>query len=266
MASKNKRRDMVIPWPFAPSETDLNKDTDLLKIIAMVCMFCDHAGKVLLPQYPIMRVIGRLAFPIYAYCIAVGCIYTHDVFRYLKRLALVAIISQPIYCLALEHASRAMFSISFAEHPFRAAINFYVQSWHYPSIMLTLAFGLLVIWTIREREMLLLISMLLLCWWTQGKINYGFRGIMLILLFYLFSMKWWLSLPVVLAYMVWWGLRGSGYTLFEVRFGSQAFAILALPFIYIHMNTGIRVNKWFFYFFYPAHMVVIYFLKHFVLQ
>ena len=61
-----KRRDLSIPWPFAPAEVALNRDTNLLKLVAMLTMLCDHAGKMLFPQYPVMRIIGRIAFPIYA--------------------------------------------------------------------------------------------------------------------------------------------------------------------------------------------------------
>ena len=60
------RRDLSIPWPFAPTQVRLNRDTGFLKLIGMIAMFCDHAGKMLFPQYPILRIIGRLAFPIYA--------------------------------------------------------------------------------------------------------------------------------------------------------------------------------------------------------
>ena len=43
-----------------------------LKIIAMVSMLFDHVGKELLPQYTVLQIIGRLAFPIFAYMIAEG--------------------------------------------------------------------------------------------------------------------------------------------------------------------------------------------------
>ena len=68
----NEKRDLSIPWPFAPTCLALNSDTGLLKLIAMLAMFCDHAGKMLFPEYRVLRIIGRLAFPIYAYCLAVG--------------------------------------------------------------------------------------------------------------------------------------------------------------------------------------------------
>ena len=56
----------------------LNQDTNLLKLVAIITMMIDHMGKMLFPQYPIFRIIGRIAFPLFSYCMAVGCTYTHD--------------------------------------------------------------------------------------------------------------------------------------------------------------------------------------------
>ncbi len=259
------KRDLSIPWPFAPQKVDLNNDTNLLKLVAMIAMFIDHAGKMLFPQYPIMRVIGRMAFPIYAYCIAVGCVYTKDPLKYFKRIVLLALISQPFYAVALGHENAAMYAVSFEEHPVQAAINFYVQSWTKPSILLPLAFGILVIWTIRERELLLTLALALFCWKIQAKLDYGIRGLLLMILFYLFCSRWWISLPVMVFYMGWWGLKGAGYTLFDVSFGIQMFAMLALPLIYIHTKSKIRINKWLFYFYYPAHMILIMAMDRFLI-
>ena len=88
-----QRTDLSIPWPFASTEVALNRDTNLLKLVAMLAMLCDHAGKILFPQYHVMRIIGRFAFPVYAYCLAVGCVYTRNPLKYLKRLVLAALIS-----------------------------------------------------------------------------------------------------------------------------------------------------------------------------
>ena len=77
------------------------------------------------------------------------------------------------------------------------------------------------------------------------------------LLFFLFCQTPLLSLPLVAGFMVWWGLQGGGYQLFGVRFATQMFALLALPFIYIRTNTRLRINKWVFYLFYPAHLALI---------
>jgi len=71
-----------------------------LKILAMIAMTCDHVGLQLLPRFGFLRVIGRLAMPIYAYMIAEGCRYTHDRRRYLLRLAGLALVCQSVYFVA----------------------------------------------------------------------------------------------------------------------------------------------------------------------
>jgi hypothetical protein len=260
--SSNKR-DLSIPWPFAPAKVDLNTDTNLLKIVAMIAMFIDHAGKMLFPEYRIMRVIGRIAFPIYAYCIAVGSVYTKDPLRYLSRIVFLALISQPLYAIALNHESQLMYMYSFADQPARAALNFYLHSWTKPSILVTLAIGIILIWTVRERRMILTLAMAVLCWKIQGSLDYGLRGIILMVLFYLFSFNRIISFPVVFCYMLWWAMQGSGYTLFGVQFGIQIFAMLSLVLIYVRTQSGVRLNKWVFYLFYPVHLIAIMLLTRF---
>lgn len=69
----------------------------VLKIIAAVTMLIDHTGLILFPQYTIFRVIGRLAFPIYAYCIAEGFRFTHNRLKYFLRIFVLGVICQIAY-------------------------------------------------------------------------------------------------------------------------------------------------------------------------
>ena len=260
-----KKQEIRIAYPFAPDRVGLNNDGNLLKLIAMITMLCDHAGKMLFPQYAIMRIIGRIAFPIYAYSLAVGCVYTRDHLRYLKRIVLLALISQPLYAVSLAHTVPRMFEVPFAENPVKAVWNFYINSWNKPSILVALALGLIVIWAIRNRQFILTAALLVFCYLIKNKLDYGMKGIILMVLFYLFCSKWWLSLPCILAYMVWWGMQSTGYSMFGVKFGTQMFAVCALPLIYIHTKSGIKLPKWLFYAFYPAHLILIYCLDKFVM-
>ena len=95
-----------------PREVKTNRNTGLIRLIACLCMVIDHAGKMLFPQYPVMRLIGRMAFPLFAYGIAVGAVYTRDPIRYLSRVVLLALISQPLYALGLAHENSAMYASS----------------------------------------------------------------------------------------------------------------------------------------------------------
>ena len=80
-----------------------NLDTGLLKIIALVCMIIDHAGVRLLGNATEWRLIGRIAFPLYLWCMVVGACYTHSPARYALRLLAVGLISQPCFMLGLNH-------------------------------------------------------------------------------------------------------------------------------------------------------------------
>ena len=262
-----KSRDLSIAWPFAPKVVKLNTDTNLIKVVAMITMLIDHMGVALFPQYRIMRIIGRIAFPIYAYCLTVGCVYTKDIVKYVERLLLLALISQPLYVIGLHHASNALYAYSFAEEPLRAALQFYKASWETPSIFLALTMGVILIWSIRERRLIITLAVAVLCWLIERRLmnySYGWKGIVLMALFYLFCDKPIISFPIVAAFMFWWGRQSGGFSLFGVSFGTQMFALLALPLIYIPMHSGLRLNKWIFYFFYPAHLALIILLDKFV--
>jgi uncharacterized membrane protein len=63
-------------------------------------MLIDHIGFVLFPQYLFLRVIGRIAFPIFAYLITEGYIHTHSIKKYSIRLFIFALVSQAPYMLA----------------------------------------------------------------------------------------------------------------------------------------------------------------------
>ena len=73
-----------------------------LKIIALIAMTCDHVGKILLPQIGILQIVGRLAFPIFAYMIAEGCVHTKSKKRYLLTMMGLAALYQIVYFVAMD--------------------------------------------------------------------------------------------------------------------------------------------------------------------
>ena len=78
-----------------------NTDTSLLKIIALVSMIIDHVGVAFFPDVRELRVLGRIAMPLYAWCLVVGSEYTHNALRYALRLFVLGVISQPLYIMVL---------------------------------------------------------------------------------------------------------------------------------------------------------------------
>ncbi len=71
-----------------------------LKIIALVTMIIDHTGHVFFPDNLWFRYIGRIAFPIYVFLVAEGCVHTKDIKKYLLRLGAFALISEIPFDLA----------------------------------------------------------------------------------------------------------------------------------------------------------------------
>lgn len=72
-----------------------------LKLIALITMTVDHVGMILLPRCMLLRIIGRIAFPIYAYMVAEGCTYTRHRGRYLAGMAGLALLCQLVYFFAM---------------------------------------------------------------------------------------------------------------------------------------------------------------------
>ena len=70
-----------------------------LKIMALITMFIDHIGELLFPDIIIFRIIGRISFPIFAYLIAEGCIYTRNKWKYLCNISITCVIYEIIYFL-----------------------------------------------------------------------------------------------------------------------------------------------------------------------
>ena len=79
-------------------------DGTVLKLIAMVSMVFDHVGDLFFPALLWPRIIGRLAMPIFSFCIAEGYAHTRDRKKYLLRMGLFALISELPFDLAFEGA------------------------------------------------------------------------------------------------------------------------------------------------------------------
>ena len=70
-----------------------------IKIIAAISMLLDHAGMILFPDAMWMRIAGRLALPLYALCIAEGFRHTRNRFSYFLRIFILGTLCQIVYDL-----------------------------------------------------------------------------------------------------------------------------------------------------------------------
>lgn len=72
-----------------------------LKLLALAAMTCDHIAVAFFPRAVFLRIIGRLAFPIFAYMIAEGCTHTKNRKKYLLSMAALALVCQVVYWIAM---------------------------------------------------------------------------------------------------------------------------------------------------------------------
>lgn len=217
----------------------------VLKIIACVCMFCDHFGDAVFGTTTFLNFIGRISFPIFCFQIVQGYIHTHDVKKYITRLGLFALISQVPFML--------FYHFVFGDF----AIN----------VIFTLLFGLLAILIYDKYHKfvgvccgLLLATIAQIC-----KFDYGFFGVFIIFIFYLFhNKKIYLGIIYILSVFIKYLIppiqKGIPiYYLFSINTYSllmyfTCFAII--PILFYNGQKG-KDAKYLFYIFYPVHLLIL---------
>jgi len=207
--------------------------SDALKLVAIVSMTIDHVGAILLPQVGWLRIIGRVAFPLFAYQLAAGYLHTRNLSHYALRLAIWGLIAQPVYMIA-----------------------FGVRPWTL-NIFGTLLLGLLAIWGWGHRRWWAVVLALSLAaiqlWLPAVGPDYGLYGVILCLTsFVLFQHREQLAighgLLHVLAGILFWP--------------SQVYALASIPFILwpprLHLGRLSRL----FYAYYPAHLALLVLVRY----
>ena len=241
-----------------------------LKWIGIFTMFIDHVGAVLvwkiliLTQNPewrniywICRYIGRIAFPIFCFLLVEGFGHTRDRKKYLGRMCLFALIS---------------------EIPFNLAIDGKWFSLGENSVMATFVLGLLLLsalhWLLEPikgkgvsppsflRALLALAAIGITLWLAEFLyVDYGAVGILSIVLFYLYRNNRFRA-----------ALLGCGVLLLSfasakglhINYVELPASLAILPIMFYDGTRG-RQNKYFFYVFYPAHLLLLGLLAVYVL-
>lgn len=236
-----------------------------LKIIAITAMVCDHASVVFIPgEYTILRTIGRIGFPIFAFMIAEGASKTRSIPKYMARLAVFGIISEIPFDLVLLSEGEKIFDMS--------GVNVY----------LTLLLGLFSIYCIKNLKGKLailtpfaLVFSLGAAWFTAT--DYGPTGVAAIIVFYLASQcrsgaaKKLLTVIAVCLPLLYvscypeireYNLWSSPLNEILIFNYLEVPALASLIFIFAYNGKrGKKMNKYFFYAFYPAHIVLLYVIK-----
>ena len=223
-----------------------------LKLVAAVLMTLDHVGLLLFPDVRLFRIVGRLALPIFAFFIGEGCRYTRSRCRYFLSVFGLGAICQLVYFLASGDT--------------------------YLNILITFSLGILVIYALQDvkdalaqlekgpmvRSVLVLILAVGLVWYLNRNftIDYGFWGCMLPVWATLFHGRgaYWAGIfgdldhPKVHVLTLMLGLLLTWKTMNSI----QWYALFAAPLLLCY--NGKRGNprfKYWFYLFYPAHLVLL---------
>ncbi len=208
-----------------------------LKIIAAVSMLIDHTGAILFPEMRILRILGRIAFPIFSYMISEGCIYTRNKGRYLGTIFAMAVIYQLVYFgFTQDMYLSILFTFSFAIVVIYALLNFKKKK----NTLSFLAFVLSVaaVYVINEKF----------------TVDYGFWGCMTPVFATLFEKDKQkghtlpvLSMTVCLIILA--HLSASP---------NQIYSLMSVPLLLMYSGKRGKYNmKYFFYIFYPVHLIVL---------
>lgn len=227
----------------------------ILKLIASLSMLIDHAGLMLFNDNPTMRMFGRLAFPIFAFFIAEGFRYTRNRGKYFMRVFLLGVICQIVYTIAdgsVYIGILLVFSLSIILIYLLDCLKTAVKDQR--SDLCAKLFGS------KEVSRKLDISLCavlfavavggcyLLC--ENVAVDYGFWGIMLPVAMSAFSNKW-AKLGTFSAVLIVLCMTAS--------FHWQPLSLFTIPLLAIYNGKpGKYRMKYFFYVFYPAHLVVLY--------
>ena len=228
-----------------------------LKIIAVISMLIDHLTAGLLARgywaaghqitktgrylYYVLRGIGRIAFPIYCFLLIEGYIHTRNKWKYLLRLSLFGLIS---------------------EIPFDITFNKKYFYWGYQNVFFTLALGLFAVilfdliveYDFETATLLRRIAGLAVVGAIAGiaelmKTDYSWYGVLIILCFYIFrQMEEVRNLSVIIV----------------LYFLNVLELVGVLDFVLLHFYNGKRgrQSKYFFYSFYPGHLLLISFARY----
>lgn len=228
-----------------------------LKYIVIVAMLIDHVGEMLEGSidptiYHIMRFIGRLTGPTMAFFLAEGAKYTSDIAKYQKRLAIFAAISWLPYVLfsrgiegVLNNPGNLLMqSVIYTLFLGITAIRVWDSPKYDKSSKIVLTIGLCLISLIGDWPIMDVLAPLFMYLYKDDKKK---RYIAVTLAY----------LPMMLMVLIMDGWHQIG--------------VLMVPLIIMLFYNGKggkknAFNKWFFYIFYPAHLVILFVIRWIVLK
>lgn len=256
---------------------DLIMSLSFLKLIALISMTIDHITRILPAQTILMNLfgmgrpesaallravqpLGRVAYPLFAFCVAQGCLHTSNKKRYLLRLLFCAILSE------------IPFQLAFYAGNFHPAVN---------NVIFTMLIGALACMSYSyfcRKNKKTVAYILAICFAVLAEIlgtDYGAFGVIIILIPYIVESKKYklllLFIALTIFYMGYASLGDPSYIFLWLNPNNNSFlnlytlnwlaSLLSLVCIGLYNNSrGIRL-KWLFYLYYPLHLLLLFFLR-----
>lgn len=228
-----------------------------LKCLALITMIIDHTANALnycIPTkvYILMRGIGRLAFPIYAFLLVEGFMHTRNRNKYVSRLLLFAIISE----LPYDTLFGCNFTFLPGDLPLPIAFD-----WSDQNIFFTLALGFVALMFLEFYHGNRIASItIMIAFGTFAEIincNYGAYGVGTIILFYLLRKYGLGNTNPILLLICLLPLSFCAYPSFEEL--PCLFSVIPLALYNGEKGKGM---KYFFYLIYPAHLLILLFISN----
>jgi hypothetical protein len=223
--------------------------SNILKIVACISMLLDHIGFIFFPQYVIFRILGRIAFPIFAFMIAEGCFYTKNKLKRLLVMSSFALIMQiGLYMFT------GMTDFNIFIHFSLSIIVIYLIDYIEEKIKnKQLIFAIIT-------TLVTILLLLYLYWFSENYnylySNYGiFAIIMPVVLYvikkYLPNINHIVCVPVICIFMY--------LMLLKIKFPYQLYGMMSCLFIILYNGKKGKLNlKYLFYIFYPLHFIILY--------
>ena len=200
-------------------------------------MFLDHYHYII-GGSKILNVVGRIAFPIFAFTLSEGYVHTRSLQKYLFRLFIFAVsIQMPSILFGYDYSMNIFF---------------------------TLFLGLLSIYIFNLKKINIILKIILigfiLFFSQKFKLDYGMYGILLIINFNIFRDYKFKILMNFLVLNVFNMIFPKVFDLVDTQF----FSLISLVFIFMYNGKKGRSMKYFFYLFYPIHFFILEVIKFFL--
>ena len=228
----------------------------VLKCIAMITMLIDHTSIAYFRYTTLFNVIGRIAFPIFAFQISEGYIHTNNLKKYFIRLFLFAIISQIPFMLF-----NSMLIDNFSFNIFGTLFAGLLAIWLYDKISnCTFELTKDKKFNLTINKIFGFIPAILLCIVSEVCcFDYGFWGVAIIFLFYFFKNdKLGMVIFYITACIIKYGIsiitHGYHYLYVLLCIGT----ILPIIFIFLYNGKQGKKIKYLLYAFYPIHLLILY--------